>query len=334
MSLLSFAVKRLLLMIPVLLFLTAVIFILNELSPVDPARAVLGNAASEEQVAELREEMGLNDPLPAQYVDYLKGMLEGDLGTSLRLQQPVTEGLSEAYPNTLELAGIATIITIVFGTLLGLASAGRWRGANVLRAVMVAGASAPTFLLGIAGILIFFSALDWLPASGTTSFQDTAPEGPTGFLLIDSLLAGDFDIFWDAMKHVIMPAIAIALIPAVAVGRTLRSGLITAMSSDYARTARSKGLTERQIAVRHGLRNAVGPALAMLGLQSGLMLSGVVVVELVFAWPGIGLYAAQAIPVADFPVIAGVALVIGATYVIINAIVDVLQAVADPRIRL
>ncbi|MFN8151156.1 MAG: ABC transporter permease, partial [Solirubrobacterales bacterium] len=139
---------------------------------------------------------------------------------------------------------------------------------------------------------------------------------------------------WDALKHVIMPAIAIALIPAVAVGRTLRSGLITAMNSDYARTARSKGLTERQIAVRHGLRNAVGPALAMLGLQSGLMLSGVVVVELVFAWPGIGLYAAQAIPVADFPVIAGVALVIGATYVIINAIVDVLQAMADPRIRL
>ncbi|UJA20871.1 ABC transporter permease [Thermoleophilia bacterium SCSIO 60948] len=329
----GFAVKRLLLMVPVLLFLTAVIFVLNELSPVDQARAVLGNAASDEQVEEKREELGLNDPLPTQYVNYVSGIVQGDLGTSARLQQPVSEGLREAFPNTLELAAVATILTVIFGTLLGLASAGRWRGANVLRAVMVSGASAPTFLLGIAGILIFFSALDWLPASGTSSF-DNAPEGPTGFLLIDAAIAGQPAVWWDALEHIIMPAIAIALIPAVAVGRTLRSGLITAMNSDYVRTARSKGLTERKIIVHHGLRNAVGPALAMLGLQSGLMLSGVVVVELVFAWPGIGLYAAQAIPVADFPVIAGVALVIGATYVIINAVVDVLQAVADPRIRL
>ena len=333
MSLLLFTIKRLALMIPVLLFLTAVIFFLNSVSPIDPARAVLGNAASDQQVEELREEMGLNDPLPTQYVDYLQGILEGDLGTSARLAQPVTEGLTEAFPNTLELAAVALVLTVVFGTLMGLATAGGWRGAKILRAIMVSGASAPTFLLGIAGILIFFSALDWLPASGTTSY-DNAPDGPTGFLLVDSLIAGEPAIWWDGFKHIIMPAIAIALIPAVAVGRTLRSSLITALGSDYVRTARSKGLTERQILVRHGLRNAVGPPLSMLGLQSGLMLSGVVVVELVFAWPGIGLYAAQAIPVADFPVIAGVALVIGVAYVVINAIVDVLQAIADPRIRL
>ena len=294
---------------------------------------MLGNAASEEQVDELRDEMGLNDPLPQQYVDYLKGIAEGDLGTSARLAQPVTEGLGDAFPNTLELALVAMVLAVSFGTLMGVATAAGWRGAKVLRAIMVAGASAPTFLLGIAGILIFFSALDWLPASGTTSV-DGAPDGPTGFLLIDSLIAGEPATFWDAFKHIIMPAIAISLIPAVAVGRTLRSSLITVLSSDYVRTARSKGLTERQIILRHGLRNAIGPPLAMLGLQSGLLLSGVVVVELVFAWPGIGLYAAQAIPVADFPVIAGVALVIGVAYVVINAIVDVLQAVADPRIRL
>ena len=330
---LAYIAKRLAMMVPVLIFLTAVIFILNELSPIDPARAVLGPSASEESVERLREEYGLNDPLPAQYLNYLEGIVtEGDLGTSARLQQPVTEGVGESFPNTLQLALVAFAITIVNGTLLGVASAARWRGAGVLRAILVAGASAPTFLLGIAGILIFFSALDWLPASGMTSYED-APEGPTRLLLVDSLLHARFDVFVDGLQHIIMPAIAISLIPTVAVGRTLRSGLITAFNSDYVRTARSKGLTEREIALRHGLRNAIGPALAMLGLQSGLMLAGVVVVEVVFAWPGIGLYAAQAIPVADFPAIAGVALVIGAAYVVINAIVDILQAVADPRIR-
>jgi peptide/nickel transport system permease protein len=331
---LAFAAKRLVMMIPVLLFLTAVIFLLNSLSPIDPARAVLGPSASRAAVERLREQLGVNDPLPVQYVDYLEDMvLHGDLGYSARLQQPVTTGLRDAFPNTLELTALAFLITIVLSVLLALTSAGRWRGAPMLRALMVGGASAPAFLLGIAGILIFFSELSWLPASGRTSFE-TAPTGPTGFILIDSAVAGRPAVFTDGLKHMIMPAVAIALIPSVAVGRTLRSSLVTAMSSDYVRTARSKGLTEREILVKHGLRNAVGPALAMLGLQSGLMLAGVVVVETVFSWPGIGLYAAQAIPVADFPAIAGVALVIGVAYVIINAIVDVLQAVADPRIRI
>lgn len=331
---LAFTAKRLLMMLPVLLFLTAVIFLLNSVSPIDPARAVLGPSASRGAVERLREELGLEDPLPTQYANYLEDMLlHGDLGYSARLQQPVVSGLREALPNTLELTFLALLLTIVLAVLLALASAGRWRGAAVLRAFMVGGASAPAFLLGIAGILLFFSTLDWLPASGRTSYE-TAPTGPTGFILVDSALAGRPAVFADGLKHMIMPAVCIAMIPSVAVGRTLRSSLITALSSDYVRTARSKGLTERQIIIRHGLRNAVGPALAMLGLQSGLMLAGVVVVETVFSWPGIGLYAAQAIPVADFPAIAGVALVIGVAYVIINATVDVLQAVADPRIRL
>jgi peptide/nickel transport system permease protein len=330
---LAFAAKRLVMMLPVLLFLTAVIFLLNSVSPIDPARAVLGPSASRSAVERLRDQLGVNDPLPVQYVDYLQDMLHGDLGYSARLQQPVMTGLRDALPATLELTALALLITIVLSVLLALASAGRWRGAPLLRALMVGGASAPAFLLGIGGILIFFSELGWLPASGRTSFEN-APTGPTGFLLIDSALAGRPAVFRDALEHMIMPAVAIALIPSVAVGRTLRSSLITAMSSDYIRTARSKGLTEREILVKHGLRNAVGPALAMLGLQTGLMLAGVVVIETVFSWPGIGLYASQAIPVADFAAIAGVALVIGVAYVIINGIVDVLQAVADPRIRL
>jgi peptide/nickel transport system permease protein len=330
---LGFAVKRLAMMIPVLMFLTAVIFILNSLSPIDPARAVLGPSASRTAVANLREQMGLNDALPVQYANYLEHTLfHADLGYSARLQQPVTTGLRDALPNTLELTLVGIVLTVCLALLLGLASAGRWRGASVLRAVIVGGASAPAFLLGIGGILIFFSKLGWLPASGMTSYENT-PTGPTGMLVVDSLVAGQPAVFVDALQHLIMPAICVALVPAVAVGRTLRSSLVTTLSSDYVRTARSKGLTDRQLLFRHGLRNALGPALAMLGLQSGLMFAGVIVVETVFAWPGIGLYAAQAIPVGDFSAIAGVALVIGAAYVIINGLVDVLQAVADPRIR-
>jgi peptide/nickel transport system permease protein len=331
---LAFSLRRLAMMVPVLLFLTAVIFILNSLSPIDPARAVLGPSASASSVVRLRHEMGLDKPLPVQYVDYLKRMvLHADLGFSARLQQPVTQGLRRTLPNTLELAVVALMITVVLALMLGIASAGRWRGAAVLRAVIIGGASAPAFLLGIAGILIFFSKLGWLPAGGETGYENT-PTGPTGSLLIDSLVNGQPAVFTDALKHIVMPAICVALIPAVAVGRTLRSSLVTTLSSDYVRTARSKGLNERQILVRHALRNSLGPALAMLGLQTGLMFAGVVVVETVFAWPGIGLYAAQAIPVGDFTAIAGVALVIGVAYVIINGIVDVLQAVADPRVRL
>jgi peptide/nickel transport system permease protein len=331
---LPFALKRVSMMLPVLLFLTAVIFVLNSLSPIDPARAVLGPSASSQSVANLREKMGLDDPLPVQYVNYLDRMLlHADLGYSARLQQPVTAGLRRSLPNTLELAAFAIVLTVLLAALLGIASASRWRGASLLRAVIIGGASAPAFLLGIAGILIFFSKLGWLPASGRTGYENT-PTGPTGSLLVDSLVTGQPAVFFDALKHLILPGICVALVPAVAVGRTLRSSLVTTLSSDYVRTARSKGLRERQIMARHALRNAIGPALAMLGLQSGLMFAGVVVVETVFAWPGIGLYASQAIPVGDFAAIAGVALVIGAAYVIINAIVDLLQAVADPRIRL
>lgn len=331
---LRFLLKRLATMIPVLLFLSAVIFVLNHLSPVDPARAELGPRASLAAVASVRHALWLDRPLPLQYVHYLDRMVfHGDLGFSSRTQQPVTTDLRRAVPATIELAVLALITTVLLALLLGVTSAARWRGSGALRWVLVAGSSAPAFLLAIGGILLFFSNLHWLPATGETSYQNT-PGGPTGFLLIDSLIAGEPAVFFDVLKHLILPAVSVALVPAVAVGRVLRSSLISTLSEDYVRTARSKGLPERSILLRHALRNALGPALSMLGLQTGLMFAGVVVVETVFAWPGIGLYASQAIPVGDFPAIAGVALVIGIAYVLINALVDILQAVADPRVRL
>lgn len=267
-----------------------------------------------------------------QFSHYLTGLLHGDLGTSYRTRRPVSTDLGSFVPATAELAAAGLLIAVVLGMVLAFATTLRWRGAGVLRLVLLVGASTPTFLLGIGGILIFYRNLGWLPATGRTGIGN-APSGPTGLLTVDGLIHGRVDVVWDALRHLAMPATAIALGPAVAIGRVLRSSLVGDQSSDYARTARAKGLTELQILRKHVFRNAIGAALSMTGLQVGLMFAGVLVIEQVFGWPGIGQYVAQSIPVADFPAIAGVTLLLGVGYVVINTVVDLLQAAADPRIN-
>jgi peptide/nickel transport system permease protein len=207
-----------------------------------------------------------------------------------------------------------------------------WPGAGVFRLVLLVGAAMPAFLLAIGGIILFYKQLGWLPATGRTDILD-APAGPTGLLTVDSILHARPDVFVDALRHLLLPGLAIAIGPAVSIGRVLRSSLVTTQRTDYTRTARAKGLTEVQVMRRHVLRNSVGPALSMTGLQVGLMFAGVLVVELIFAWPGLGQYTAQSIPVGDYPAIAGVMLLLGGAYVVINTVVDLLQAAADPRIE-
>jgi peptide/nickel transport system permease protein len=214
-----------------------------------------------------------------------------------------------------------------------LATAAKAAGSGLLRFVMVAGASTPPFLLALLGILVFYRKLGWLPATGRSSIAN-APDGPTGLLTVDGLLHGRFDVIGDALKHLVLPGLCIAILPAVSIGRVLRSSLVTTLRADYVRTAQAKGLRPTVVLARHALRNSLGPALAMTGLQVGLMFAGVVVIEQIFAWPGIGLYTVQSIPRSDFPAIAGVTIVLGAAYVVINAIVDVFQALADPRLSL
>jgi peptide/nickel transport system permease protein len=244
----------------------------------------------------------------------------------------VTTDLSKYLPATLELtlAGLGLAISLAvlfaFGTIL------KWPGSGLFRALLLVGASTPTFLLGIAGIIIFYQKFGWLPANGRTGITN-APDGPTGLLTIDGILHGRLNVTGDALKHLILPALAIALGPAVSIGRVLRSSLLADQHSDYAKTARAKGLSELAVLRKHVFRNALGAALSMTGLQVGLMFAGVLVVEQVFGWPGIGQYVAQSIPVADFPAIAGVTLMLGVAYVVINTAVDLLQAVADPRIN-
>lgn len=319
-------------MIVVLLVLALFMLLLQRYTPADPVRAKLGANAKQEIVDAERARLGYNDPLPQQYVNYVRGLLTGNMQDSLRTRRPVAEDLGAYLPATAELALFSLLLAVVLGGLLGIASAAGVRGSGVLRVVMVGGASAPVFLLVLLGLLLFYRQLGWLPATGRTGIKN-APTGPTNFLLVDSIFALRFDVFGDALKHLILPGLCLAIGPAVAIGRTLRGSIIDTMETDFVRTARSLGVPERKVMRRHALRNSIGPALSMTGLSVGLMFAGVVVVESIVAWPGIGLYTVQSIPRLDFPAIAGVTLVLGALYVVVNTVVDVAQTVADPRLR-
>jgi peptide/nickel transport system permease protein len=329
----QFVLKRLAAMVAVLLVLAATVFVLQRLTPTDPVHAMLGANASKAMIAAEKHKLGYDKPVVTQYIDYIGGLVHGDLQMSLRTRRPVATDLGHYLPATLELTLFALVIAVLLGGLMGIATAARFRGSGVLRVVLLSAASAPSFLLAVLGILLFYRRLGWLPATGRSSVGD-APTSPTGLLLVDGLVHGRIDVVTDAFKHLILPGLCVAIGPAMSIGRVLRSSLVSTMRTDYVRTARAKGLRESVVLLRHAVRNSLGPALSMTGLQVGLMFAGVVVVEQVFAWPGIGLYTVQSIPRTDFPAIAGVTLVLGAGYVIVNAIIDVLQAAADPRIAL
>jgi peptide/nickel transport system permease protein len=316
----------------IVLVLTAVMFGLQKVSPVDPVHAMLGPSASPAAIVRETYALGLDRPLPAQFGSYLNGLLHGSMGMSYRTRRPVSADLGTFLPATLELAVYGLAFALIMAVILAVGSTLRWPGASVFRVLLMAGASTPAFLLAIAGILLFYSKLGWLPATGRMSYGNP-PAGPTGLLTLDGLLHGEPAVTADALRHLVLPALAIAMVPAVSIGRVLRSSLVAGVQSDYVRTARAKGLSERAVVFRHVLRNCLSAALAMTGLQVGLMFSGVLVIEEIFAWPGIGEYMAQSIPAADFPAISGVTLLLGIGYVAVNTLVDILQALADPRIQ-
>jgi peptide/nickel transport system permease protein len=326
-------VQRLGAMLVVLLVLSGAVFVLQQLTPTDPVHAMLGANSSKATIAAERHKLGYDRPLPVQYLRYVGNLFRGNLQMSLRTRRPVRTDLAAYLPATIELTLFALGLVTLLALVLGVASAARWPGSGLFRALMVGGASAPSFLLALLGLLLFYHRLKWLPATGRTSISN-APDGPTGFLTLDGLLHGRIDVMVDAFQHLVLPGLCVALLPAVSVGRVLRSSLLDTMHSDHVRTARSKGLRETTVLLRHALRNSATGALSMGGLQVGLMFAGVVVIEQIFAWPGIGFYTVQSIPRSDFPAIAGVTIVLGVGYVVINTLVDIAQAVADPRIAL
>lgn len=323
-----FVASRVAALVGVLLALTFVVFVIQAVVPTDPVAATLGAGASRAQIAAKRHDLGYDQSLPNQYLRFLDHLAHGDLGSSLRTHNSVLADLGHFAPASIELALVAAVLMFAFALVLGVWSASGVRGSGAVRGVMIALASAPTFFVGILLILAFYSWLGWLPASGRTGAGSA-----TGFVLIGDLFSGDLAGFADGLKHVILPAIVVAIGPSVAIGRVLRGALLESMRQDHIRTARSKGISELAVLMRHGLRNSLTPTLAMAGLQTGLLLTGVVVVETVFAWPGLGLYTSAALSASDFPAVLGVTLVLGAVYVVVNALVDILQAVADPRLR-
>jgi len=325
--------RRLAAMVLVLVLLTGTVFMLEHNTPTDPVHAFLGANASPAAIQAATHQLGYDRPILVQYASYLAGLTHGDFATSLRTRNPVATDLAQFLPATAELAIFGLLLALLLGSLLGMASALRIHGSGPLRVLMTASASTPPFLLALGGLLFFYSQLGWLPAGGRTEMADP-PTGPTGFLTVDTLLSGDLAGFVDVLEHLLLPGICIALLPAVSIGRVLRSSLIDALDTEYVRTARAKGLAETRVVLRHALRNSVGPALSMTGLQVGGMFAGVVVIETVFGWPGIGLYTTQSISHSDFPAIAGVTVVLGVGYVLVNTLVDVLHVVADPRISL
>ena len=329
MRILGFLLRRLGTAAVLLVVLSFIVFFLSKIAPGDPARAYVGANASNATVAEARQRLGFDDPFLVQYLRFLGHALTGDLGRSLRTRHPVTADLAAFLPATAELVVAAFLLALVLAALFAMSGVLRWPGGSVGRGVLLVLATAPPFLVAIVGVVVFFGALGVLPAGGVGDFADP---GPTGGQVVDTLLAGQGDALLDALWHLVLPAAVLSIAPAVAIGRVLRASLDGVLRMDHVRTARAKGMTERRMLLGHVIRNALGPGLSMAGLQLGFMFAGVVVVEQVFSWPGIGNYLAASIPVADFPAIAGVTLVLGTVYVLSNTVVDLAQGLADPRI--
>ncbi|WP_047985183.1 ABC transporter permease [Ornithinibacillus californiensis] len=331
---LAYTVRRLLMLIPVLVGMSLIVFFMIRAIPGDPATAILGEKASPEAREALTEQLGLNEPWYTQYVEYVGGLLQGDLGESLRTNAPITEELLPFLAATFELALVAMIIAVVIGVNAGIISAwfqNSWFDYTAMVLALV-GVSMPIFWLGLMEQWIFAQELGWLPSIGRENVRD--PIDPiTNIYLLDTLIQGDFEQLGTAFKHLILPSIALATIPMAVIARMTRSSMLEVMRSDYIRTARAKGQKMFLVVYKHSLKNAFIPVLTTIGLQMGLLLGGAVLTETIFSWPGIGRYIIEAINFRDYTVVQSGILVIATIFVLINLIVDLLYAAIDPRIK-
>jgi peptide/nickel transport system permease protein len=330
-----FVLRRLLLVLPVLFGLTVVMFVIARVLPGDPVALAAGPNATQAEIASLAREFGLDQPLLVQYWTYLTGLLQGDFGTSIFTRRPVAQDLATYLPATLELVLAALLLAIVIGIPAGLMAAvwrNRWPDylSNVLS---VAAISMPRFFLGLLLQLCFAMWLMWLPLGGRFPIIWEPPAQITGFYTLDALFAGDFEAFMVACRYLAMPAIAMSLSPLATILRMMRASTIEVMHQDYVTTARALGLSPRLIVFKYVLRNAISSSLTVIGLYFGWLLGGTVLVETVFDWPGIGLYATSAIVAQDFMPVVSVALVIGALFVTANIVIDVLYGVINPKVR-
>lgn len=331
-----YILKRLLGLIPVLLGITLLVFALLHLIPGDPAVVLLGERATPEQLAALREKLGLNQPLPLQYLTFLKNLLRFDLGTSIISGIPIADELRIRFPATLELSlgamGVALLAGIPAGILAALQK-NRWLD-NFLMTGSLLGVSLPVYWLGLLLIYLFAVNLHWLPASGRISVDAGFSFQPfTGFYLLDALLQRNWSALGDVLTHLILPALALGTIPLAILARITRSAMLDTLSQDYIRTARAKGVPEWGVVLKHALKNALLPISTIAGLQFGTLLGGAILTETIFSWSGIGSWIYDGILARDYPVVQAGVMVVAIAFVLLNLIVDISYTLIDPRIR-
>lgn len=331
---LSYTIRRLFMLIPVLLGMTIIVFSIIHAIPGDPADTILGERASKESKAALRAELGLDNPWYIQYGDYMRKLAAGDLGKSIRTKAPITEEVVPYLTATLELTLVSMAIAVFVGVNAGILSAWKQNSWFDYMSMLIAliGVSVPIFWFGLMEQWIFALKLNWLPSIGRVNSRESV-EAITNLYVIDTILAGRWDQLWDVVKHLILPGIALGTIPMAIIARMTRSSMLEVMRSDYIRTARAKGLAQAFVVYKHALKNALIPVVTVIGLQMGILLGGAVLTETIFAWPGVGRYIYDAISYRDYPVIQSGILIIALIFVIINLLVDLLYAFIDPRIN-
>jgi peptide/nickel transport system permease protein len=331
---LSYTIRRLYSLIPVLLGMSLIVFFLVRAIPGNPAQVILGQQATKEAVEALTHELGLDKPWYIQYFVYLKNLLTGDLGNSIRTQVPISQEIWPYLAATLELSLFAMIIAVIIGVNAGIISAwfqNSWFD-YVAMVIALIGVSMPIFWLGLMEQWVFGVLLKILPTTGRESIVN--PVEPVTYLyVVDTLIQGRFDQFSEVIKHLVLPGVALATIPMAIIARMTRSSMLEVMRSDFIRTARAKGLSMFWVVYKHSLKNAFIPVLTVIGLQTGLLLGGAILTETIFGWPGIGRYIYDAIQFRDYPVIQSGILIIATIFVLINLIVDLLYAAIDPRIK-
>jgi peptide/nickel transport system permease protein len=316
--------------------LTVITFCLARVLPIDPVLAIIGDHAPLDVYNRVYKELGLDLPLYQQYWNYLLQLLHGDLGVSNFTNQPVIEDLLHRFPATMELATIAILIGVIFGVPMGVLAAanqGRWLD-QVMRVFGLIGYSMPVFWLGLVGLFIFYSQLGWVSGPGRIdAYYEDIVDPVTGFLLIDSLLAGEPDIFWNAVSHIILPASLLGYLSLAYIARMTRSFMLSQLSQEYILTAQVKGLSRRRVIWRHALGNIMVPLVTVIALSYGYLLEGAVLTETVFAWTGIGRYLQDSLSNNDMNAVLGTTILIGAMYVTLNQLSDLFYYILDPRAR-
>jgi len=330
---LSYILRRILILIPTLLGVSIIVFLMLQATPGDPAELLLGERATDEALFEIREHLGLNEPLYVQYGLFLKRLMKGDLGETIWTRQKVWVEVKQRFPATIELAVVALCIACFFGIILGIVSATKQYSlfdyVSMLGAL--AGVSMPIFWLGLVFMLIFSVNLGWLPLSARLSI-DVDLEIITNFYILDSILTRNWTALKDVLWHIIMPAVTLSTIPMAIVARMTRSAMLDVLRQDYIKTAKAKGLSQFKVVFKHALRNALIPVVTTIGLQFGVTLGGAILTETIFAWPGVGKWMYDAVMQRDYMVIQGGTLLIATLFVVINLCVDVLYAIINPRI--